>query len=403
MRVRRFVVLVLLSALLAGCWSRRELTEVSFVGAIGIDWVDGEFQVSLAVIQPRKQVSEQGGPPASGVWTVAERGPAITAALAKLDQTLERAMTLTHVRVIVFGREMAEHGIGPTIDFLLRGVEIRPTAWVAVTNSRAVDLLQARPRQERVPTDGPLGYQDVANRRSSITPARRLTQVAELLQEEGISLTLPLFRLGSLDAPNPEQAMDEGAMEGRPENAREIIYGGAGIFRDDRLVGWLTPEQSRGHLWGINQIVHGVISADCLKPKPDERVVFHMRKSAGRSTTSLTGGKLRGLVRVQVVADIHELTCAEPILRNGDTSVAEALMAQRIRANIEKALAVSRATGADFFGFGQSLFRAAPAEFKARQSRWEEELRTMPITVEVQTRVARTEQITQRYRWRKTR
>ncbi|HWI52379.1 MAG TPA: Ger(x)C family spore germination protein, partial [Symbiobacteriaceae bacterium] len=387
MRVRG-LILILTCALLSGCWSRRELTDVSFAGIMGVDWTGEQYAITLTIVSPQKASEEKGGPTGRRTWTISEQAPSPDAAIAKLDQTLERSLTLSHVRTIVFGEEMARKGIGPTLDFMLRSVEIRPTAWIAVTNGLASELLKARPNQG-ILTEGPLGYQDAAQRRSSITPARRLTEAANILQEEGIDLTLPLFRTGDKAAPNAEQAEEEGALRGKEENANEVVYGGEGVFRGDKLVAWLTPEASRGHLWSLDRVVHGAVSVECPTPSSDERIVLRLRRSDGQTAVYVEQGKIRSRITVKVVADVNDITCDDPLVSDGDVTRLNQALAVRVKETIEKALVVARSTGSDMFGFGQNLYRHSPSAYLAREAHWDRVIQEMPVTVAVDARVVR--------------
>lgn len=396
---KAFAALVAAGLLLSGCWSRRELTEVSFAGVIGFDWVDDQYLVTIAIHSPGQKPGEKAQPTARTVWTISERAPSPDVAFAQMDEMLPRSLTLSHVRSVIFGETMARRGIGPVMDLLLRSVDIRPTAWVGVTNGTASELLAAQPRQG-VMTEGPLGYHEAAQHRSSITPARRLTEVAKILQEEGIDLTLPLFRRANKKAPNPERAQEEGALRPKPEDANEIVFGGAGVFRGDKLVAWLTPREARGHLWGINRVRHGIVSAMCPKPKDNQRVVFRLRSSKGRTRLNWVNGKLQGLIHVKVVADVNEITCREPVVAPDDTHRLSQILEARVREYVLASVEIGRREGADMFGFGQYLFRRAPAAFRAREAKWDAVLKGMPVTVQVDAQVVRLGQTRRRFRWR---
>ncbi|MDF2627318.1 MAG: spore germination GerAC like [Symbiobacteriaceae bacterium] len=375
------------------------MTDVSFAGVIGFDWVEDQYLVTIAIHSPGARAGEKGQPTARTVWTVSETAPSPDAAIARLDQLLPRSLTLSHVRSVIFGEEMARHGIGPIMDLLLRSVEIRPTAWLGVTNGKASELLDAQPRQG-VMTEGPLGYHDSALQRSSISPALMLTQVAQILQEEGIDLTLPLFRRGNQEPPDPKHFQDEGALSGKPEDETEIVYGGAGAFRGDKLVAWLTPKEARGQMWASHKTGHGAISAECPKPHPSERVVFRLRSSKGRIGVDSVGGKLQGHVRLKVVADVNEITCREPVVDFGDTERLQEILKRRVEDSVQSALEVARREGSDMFGFGQSLFRRAPAAYRLRQAKWDTVLKDLPVTVSVEAQVVRMGQTRERFRWR---
>jgi spore germination protein KC len=396
MRAGRILAVCLITLLLSGCWSRRELTEVSFAGVLGLDWEDDQYLVTVDILSPRPAGGETGaGTRDQRIWTISERAPSVDQAFAKLDQVLSRALTLTHIRSIAFGEELARRGIGPAMDSLMRSVEIRPTAWVSVTTGRAADLLKARPQQELAVSDSPMGYQDAATRRSSVTPARRLTEVANMLQEEGIELTLPLFR----PAPTPPPK-EEGALAAHPEAETEIIYGGVGVFRGDKMVDWLSPAATRGLLMAQKRAVHGAVLAPCKDPA--ERILYRLRSTRGQVSAAVVQGKVRGRIDLKVVADVNEMTCSEEMVPNGDLRLLEARLKEELAEQVESALAVTRETGADVFGFGQALFRSTPVEFKRREQNWASTLQSLPVAVQIQTQVPRLGMINRTYRWNPT-
>lgn len=396
-RAKRLVTVLVLLALLPGCWSRRELTDVSFAGLMAIDWVNDEYKVTLNINSPRRQAGEGGVAPQSGaVWTVSGQGDTVDIALARIDQVLSRSLTLAHIRAIFYGEEMARRGIGPSLDFLLRSVEIRPTAWVGITQGQASELLMARPRQEQVPSDGPLGYHDTASNRSSLTPARRLTEVSNILQEEGVDLTLPFYRLGSEPIPR-----ENGALSPSPSHHREVIFGGAAVFKGDKLADWLAPTGARGQLWARGRVVHGALRGNCPEPEKAHGVVFRLRKANGKVRTRVEGGKVKGYIDINVIADVNEILCDELLAEPPPLPRLEKSLRDRVLEDVNIALATAREEGADIFGFGQMLFRFAPRHYLARKERWDEVFKEMPISIRVQARVVRLGQISRRYRWRR--
>ncbi|MFZ5828311.1 MAG: Ger(x)C family spore germination protein [Bacillota bacterium] len=388
----RWLALILLgSLLLSGCWDRRELTDVSLVGLIGIDREEDQYLVTLNVLIPQRGGQQGGGGSSgeTGVRSVVARAGSLDEAVAKANQALSRDITLTHVRAIILGEEFAREGIAPALDFLLRSVEVRPTAWIAVTVGSANEFLQVRPQQERVPIEGPVGYHDFVQARSGIIRARRLVDVANILQEEGIDLALPLFRRASEEHPNPDGGQEATG------NQEELIYGGAGLFIGDRLVDWMSPDQARGILWASGRITRTAVVAPC--EDPERRAVFRVRWTKGSVRVTARNQELAGEIRVKVVADLNETTCEEQLISGADLSRAEALLADQVERELIKTVSILRETGSDFLGLGQTLYRKAPALFRAHEAEWPERLAEMDLRIVIEAIVPRTGQMKQRF------
>lgn len=390
---RRLLALLCIGAVLTmGCWSRRELTEISFAGMMGIDWAEGKYEVTLNINSPKRAGGEEtGGATRKEVWTVTGQGRSVDEALNRIDQILARSLTLAHVRSVIFGEELARRGIGPTLDFLLRSVEVRPTAWMGVTQGPAKELLKARPRQQTAPSEGPVGYHDVARLRSGYVPTQRLVDVTRILQEEGQDLALPFFRLGGEEAPRPA-----GAIEANEDAPQEIAFGGAGIFRGDKLVGWLSPVEARGGLWA-ERVEHGLVAARCRDE--DREALFRVRKAGGEISVQMGPDGPRGRIYTKVFADLNELGCREFTVDGYNTAPLQRLLANQVSQEISMALEQARAAGSDFFGFGRQLYRDNPHLFKRKEAQWHKILAEMPVEIVVESRVPRLGQVTKRYLW----
>lgn len=395
MRRRQALAMALIMLLLSGCWSRREITEVSFSAIMGVDWVEEEFRVSFNINLPKGggAVGGGGGGDAEVIWTVSAAGRSLDEALSRTDQILPRSLTLAHVRSVIFGEELARRGIGPSLDFLLRSVEVRPTVWMGVTTGLAEDLLQARPTLQPAPAKGPLGNHDLAKTRTGYVPTRRLTNVTQILLEEGQDLMLPLFRLGDEEPPRPG-----GALPADPEASQEIIFGGAGLFRGDKLQSWLSPTEARAALWGRESVPGGLMAVPC--EDPDRQILFRIRRGDGSVKIERANRQLRGKIQVRVIADVNEIGCREQLVTSYDLGPLEKLLAKHVKTEVLETVSLSKAVGADLFGFGRQLYRQSPPAFRQLEARWPEHLAEMPVEVQVQAIVPRLGQIAPKYHWK---
>lgn len=384
--MKKLVCLLLLLSLLSGCWSRREITEVAFGGLMAIDWVDDAYLVTLNILLPPQPGGgsgaaaggQRGGGGDGSVWTIQTQAASIDEAIGRLDRISPRRVFLSHVRAVVFGEAMARRGIRPPLDALSRSVEIRPTLWVGVTPGLGGELLLARPTLELYPANGPLGYHDLIPRRGSLGPAQRLVQVVALLLEEGIDLSLPALHLTAADS-NPRPAL--------PQPDPEVLIGGAALFKDDRLTGWLQPEEARGLLWANNTAQLGTVQTPC--PEGEGWVVHRLRDSSARLRAELRGDALAVEIRIAITTDINEVLCP-----HGPTSAAELrrfeqALAAEVAREVQSALAKMQEHGSDALGIGQALFRANPRAYRELAERWSEVFTELEVDLQIAASVRR--------------
>lgn len=390
--MRRPLCLLLCLVLLSGCWSRREITETAFAGAMAVDWDEEEQQyvLTLNILLPVAGGPGQGAtggtkadPAGKPVWTIQARAKALDEAVGRLERLSPRRLYLAHVRSILIGEAMARRGIGPVLDFLVRLVEIRPTLWVGVVRGKAAELQTARPTMEGYPANGPMGYHDLIERRSA-GPAFRLAAVIATLSEEGIDLVLPSMRLAG-----PEGDPTTLTVGGPP--AREVEVGGAGLFRGDRLVDWLEPDEARGLLWGLGRAGLGPVVTPC--PGGGGSAVYRLRRNHTRARVDRTGRSARATLEVRLVADIDEVECLGGPRTPERIRTFEKALEGEVRREVESVLKLVRKHRIDPLGLGQRLFRRDAAAYRALERRWPQILAEMPVKVEVEVSVPRMGQI----------
>ena len=53
--MKKILILILISCLLTGCYNHRELNDLAIVSAIAIDYTDDKFNLTIQVVNPKKQ------------------------------------------------------------------------------------------------------------------------------------------------------------------------------------------------------------------------------------------------------------------------------------------------------------------------------------------------------------
>lgn len=122
---------------MTGCWSRRELNELSIAFALGLDYADGEHVVTVQIINPGEISPAQGGEGGGGearapVATFTTRGATLFEAVRRMTKVVPRKVFLSYVRIVVIGEALAKQGIVDVLDFLLREDEFRTDFYLLV-------------------------------------------------------------------------------------------------------------------------------------------------------------------------------------------------------------------------------------------------------------------------------
>lgn len=146
----KVLVSILLLALVTGCWDNRELTDIAFVVALGIDQGTKErVKVSVQVVNPGMTSSSQTSPgssPSSQVSVYSAEGKNVFEANRKISQRISRNLHYGHALVLMIGEEIArKQGIFRLLDGSERDNEFRPSAVMALAKGTTAEEILKTP------------------------------------------------------------------------------------------------------------------------------------------------------------------------------------------------------------------------------------------------------------------
>lgn len=375
MRRRLLAAGLMLCLLLTGCWDRTEMDDLAFVVLLGLDQAEPPDQllVSMQVVRPGALRPGRSGGGQEQAWEViSAAGESVTHAQRRLLHRSARYPLLSHAAGVVVGEELARAGIAPIVTMLMRHMEFRTNQDVFVTPGRALDLLLGADMPvERVPglflrenhKWMPLAGQGVRT---------NLREVAATLGLPGQDPLLPRVHL-------VKRQEDGGA-------ARIMSTAGMGVFRGERLVGWLEDPDAPGARMLYGQPFAGVITfPDPLQP----RVPVGIRVIRARVALSAErrGGRVGILVQSHVEGDLDGQFSRADLTTPSGLAALERALAEQVTEEMRLALEQTRRLGADPFGLGALIHRRFPAYWRTVAPHWPEVLPTVPVRFQVRAKV----------------
>ncbi|MGD0153950.1 MAG: Ger(x)C family spore germination protein [Thermacetogeniaceae bacterium] len=161
--MKRIVALILLFSLclgLTGCYDKKEIDDLAYVLALGIDkGKTNTLKVTLQYAVPSKLGGGGGGLGGGGGGSqvtsiITVEANSITDALSMANNFLSRRLDLSHSEIAVFSEELAREGqIAPYMNLMNRSNEFRPSMTIAVSRGPAEDYLKGiKPVLDLVPS-----------------------------------------------------------------------------------------------------------------------------------------------------------------------------------------------------------------------------------------------------------
>lgn len=368
--MKRFTLCTLLVTclLFTGCTRPVELKNRLIVQAVGVDWVEDSFQVTVQVFR-----SEEGGQQAafnvSNANSVVYQasGRTITEALSRIEEESSKRVFLGSNQVLLVGEQMAYHRMSEAVSYFNSNHAIVPRNQVVVVQGKAADLVTIEVTQGLIPAD--------ALKKSLEVSAENGTTVEGTLMGVVRAFQSPY---GVTGVPFLAKAKD---FEGKDtyENLGTILLNKEGIISS------LDTESTRGASW-IMQHIRGAILV--LEHEENSFSVLARPKSP-RITCEIRDGAPFFHIKLKVLCSVPEALGSERTgVAEAEVEEMKALTSAAIKKEIVAVLnECVLEKQADLFEFHQYLEKYENQWWQEHKNEWPELLSTVQASVEVKVEV----------------
>ncbi len=376
---RKMILLFLiLTLLLSGCWSKRELNELAIVVALGIDKVDEDFEVSIQVVDPSQISSKQPSSGRAPVVTYHAKGKSVFDTIRRMTTLTPRKPYFAHLQIVVIGEELAEAGLNEPLDFIARDHEFRNDFDLVVSHKTAAkEVLNVLTPIEKMPANKLLNSIKVSEKSWGSTLSVRTDELLNTLSGKEKSAVLSAVEIqGDL-----QLGIDQTNVE-RIKTPVILKYAGIAMFKEDKLVGLLSEDDSIYFNYLNNKIKSTVEVLAC--PKGGE-LSTEITSSSSKIKGTFKNGTPHITIKIDVTQNIGEVNCAINLTQNHTIQQIDKKTAEKIKAHTEKTLAIIQKNyKLDLLGFSEALHRNDPKKWEKIHKEWSTLYPTVPVTIHVQ-------------------
>lgn len=379
--ILQVIGILFICLLLAGCWDKRELNELAIATAISIDKRDDKFHVAAQVVIPT-ELSMKGGTGSSPVTLYEASGESINEAIRKLTKVTPRYIYLGHLRVVVISEDLAKEGIGATVDFLSRGWELRSDFYLIVSKeSDAKEILNVQTALEKIPADELFNILHTSEAHYASTVAVTFFKMKTNLERDGKQGVLTGVQILG----DPSIGSSKGNVETIVPEAK-IQFEELAIFKGDKLVGWLNEKESRGYNGVINQVKNSIGLITC----PDGgNISVGIKKFDSKMKSKKIRNNPGIELKVDIVANLGEINCDIDLTKLANVNMLEKEFAKMVKEDIQKTIeVVQQKYRTDIFGFGATIYKQSPEEWKKLKENWDEVFVELPVNIKVNTQIS---------------
>ncbi|WP_336784268.1 Ger(x)C family spore germination protein [Paenibacillus illinoisensis] len=383
--IRLVLSLVVLLPLLTGCWDRKELNDLGIMLGLGVDKDGDKIKVSAQVVVPNEVSSKSGGGKGTPVTQYQATADTLFEAIQKLTETSPRRIFMAHVRILVFGEEYArKDGIYDVMEAMTREPSVRPDYYVMVarktTASKVLDLLTPL---ENIPAEKLFTSLDVSAKTWSPTTTVTGDQLLDYMLTPGIQPVITGVEIiGNQDVSGSKDNISS------IRTPASLHTTGLSVFKKDKLIGWLTEEESKGYNYIRDNVVSTVSDLPCGN---GGTVTFKALRTSTKRKAKIVDGQPVIHIKLENVSSIASVECGIKIgsmetLRKLEEESEERLI-ELMQTSVNS---VRREYHADIFGFGQEVYHADPKLFKKMEDDWNKHFDNLDIKYEANVQIKRT-------------
>ena len=367
MKKYKWILPCLFLFLFTGCYNYRELSQIALTSAIGIDKAEEGYKVVVQVLNTQKQGSDSNYSGSQPKFILYEKtGPTLQHALRTIILESPRRLYVNHINLLVISESVAKDGVEEILDFFARNTEFRKDFLIVISKEdETEDVLQVLT---------PLETLNSKNIRDSISADAKFYGMAtEVTFEEMLNSYLNKRTNIVL----PSVAVIGNTEEGESEdNIKQSIPDATiqlkplAIFKDAKMIGYLTEEESRVYNYVQNNVQNTIVTAAC-----SDQNKFTAELISVKTKLKPDIEKRKISIEVKANASIKEISCGLDLLDPESISILE----NKINAEVEKTIKndikkIIQTYKTDIFGFEELFYKTNPTAYKALKERYKDEL-----------------------------
>lgn len=390
---RRFTILLIIIIsinLLSGCWSKKELSEISIASAIAIDKTEDGYIVTAQIINP-SEIAGRTLTTRVAVSTYSTTADTIFEAIRKLTHLVPRKVYLGHMRLLIFSEDLAREGIGKSLDFLSRDHEVRTDFYIMVAkDAKAKDILNVLTPLEKIPASKLHYSLERAEKAWGSVRTMALDELIACLTSIGIEPVITGVTING----NVERGKNIKNVE-NVDVPTVLRIDQVGVFKEDKLIGWLDEKEG----WGYNAIIGNVESSVISLPcKKGENLAVEVVSTESNIKGSIDEGVPKINIDFKVEANIGEVNCEIDLTKPETVLELEKSLANKSREFMISAIKkAQKGLESDIFGFGLVIYRSYPKEWNELKNNWDKEFIDLEVNVNVNANIKGMGTITDTY------
>ena len=368
-------MIILQIFLLSGCWNYRGLNEMSVVIGIAVDKApdSGNYQLSFEITDISTPIKDKG----VQSKIVESEGKTVFDAVRNAKKRIHNKLYFGQTQLVVFSNEIAHsEDFSGVIDWFLRDGELRETICVVISQEKtAREIISSKGIGQSIVSNEIRQIVETDEDATASTSAVEFYQVFNILRAEGKSLTLPEIH----NVVNNDETV--------------IEVNGTAVFKENKLVGYLTSDESKSFLFAIDEIKGGVLTVSSEGDDRDD-ISLEISKNSTKRSFDFKDDKINVSIHTDTTVFLDEAMVHNNALDDKQTAALEDAAAAKLENDITLVIQrVQSEYGSDIFGFGNMIYKKDFRLWNQLKDTWDEQFIALEVDVSSDVHIVNTGEI----------
>lgn len=366
-------LIVINICLLTGCYT--EIDQQIMVSGIGVDVGEKgyKYHVSAEIVLVSKDEIKT-----SVIDTNADT---IFDALRDLIYIGSKKLYFGHCKSMFICEKVAEKGIGDVIDILMRDHETR--------NNMDVFIAKGCNAKKILMTDGIIvpvvSYKSdslfqIPEKNIGDAPAVDAYKVFNHITHNGMSTVIAAFEIASI------------------EDKKDIELCGAGVFKDDKLIGYLDIDEARNLSIISSKLKKGLLTYEYGEEK-NSFISYEIMDNKANTKIEFGNDNIKSVnVSTETKVKIGETDMSFDFKKEDEIAKLCQNLEEKMEENFKRLIKKAQTDlGTDIFRIGRHIQRNHPKEWEKYKEEWDETFKTLDFNVDCKVEIIGTGIINESY------
>lgn len=365
------IYLILITFLTTSCWNYVGLNELTVVAGTAIDKKGDTYILTFEIYDLQNTSDTE--PIKSKL--IESTGKTIFEAVRNAKKKVSNKLYFSNSKVLIVSKQIAsEDGLNTVINWFQRDSELRETLLVAISEEeKASTILESEISTSPIRSSEIELLLSKDQNVTLSTETKYLYQAYNSIKLDAVYLTLPLIHLTN------------------NYNSKIVELNGISLFKKDKLVGTLNPEETKYYLLATGKAKGGIITITTDINGKDELISLEVRSNSSSISTEINDSNFKANIEIELEVTIGEVEDQESRFTADEIQKLEKLSGKIIKSRINDVINIIQENyGADIFGLGEYLYRNQNKQWEKYKDNWDSIFENIKFDININTKITST-------------